>query len=392
MSKKKRVLVVDPYIAPPWGGEGLAACVLDALQDIYDVSIACRQPPAYEALNRFFGTRLKPTNFTHYPLPEKLTRVLHRLPTPSGLLWMSVLERWAQQVARRESFDVCFSTCNECTFPSKGIQYVHFPRTDLDRPAIDYSRIHRIPGLLWIYRRLCYAIGGLTQTRIKRNITLVNSTYIAKRYAAIYGAEPQIVYPPVMGTFTVRSWEEKSNTFICLGRIGREKEVPKIIEILKRVRAQGHRFRLHIVGTWECSGPYSDRLQATLAENRDWIEHRSNLSRKTLIELLESSRYGIHGMVGEHFGMGVAEMQRAGCAVFVPTIGGPAEIVGYEDALVYTSIPDAVQKISHVLSTPAHQLRLYEHALQRRNHFTGQRFRDEIRAVVATFLNTTATG
>jgi glycosyltransferase involved in cell wall biosynthesis len=38
-------------------------------------------------------------------------------------------------------------------------------------------------------------------------------------------------------------------------------------------------------------------------------------------------RYGIHGMLDEHFGMAPAELAAAGCIVFVPNDGGQVEIV-----------------------------------------------------------------
>jgi hypothetical protein len=44
MFERKKVLLAHSYLAPPGGGEGLAAYVLQALQGEYDISIACYRP------------------------------------------------------------------------------------------------------------------------------------------------------------------------------------------------------------------------------------------------------------------------------------------------------------------------------------------------------------
>ena len=51
-------------------------------------------------------------------------------------------------------------------------------------------------------------------------------------------------------------------------------------------------------------------------------------------------RYGIHTMENEHFGIGVAEMVRAGCIPFVHDSGGPVEIVGGRSELRFRDAPE----------------------------------------------------
>jgi len=69
MVKRTKVLVAHPYMAPPGGGEGLVAYVLQALQGEYDISIASYRPPDFDALNRYFGTALQAETFTLYQVP-----------------------------------------------------------------------------------------------------------------------------------------------------------------------------------------------------------------------------------------------------------------------------------------------------------------------------------
>ena len=127
-----------------------------------------------------------------------------------------------------------------------------------------------------------------------------------------------------------------------------------------------------------------------LEQHRDWVRPEQDRTRQEVVRLLEESRYGIHGMVGEHFGMAVAEMQRAGCIVFVPHVGGPVEIVGHEPRVCYSSIKEAVSKIDAVLRNPGIQAELYHHALRQRELFTTERFVREIRESVRQFVHTPA--
>jgi glycosyltransferase involved in cell wall biosynthesis len=378
-------------MAPPGGGAGLSAYVLQALQAEYQVSIACMQPPAYEQLNFYFGTSLQADGFVHYQVPQWLQRLVACLPTPQALLRLNVLERFVKHLAQRHSFDVYFSTDNELSFPERGIQYVHFPRLSLPRPDVDYRWYHRLPGVLTLYRACCSRIGGATIASLRRNLTLVNSGYIASLVRALYGVEPQIVFPPVAGNFAPQPWATRHHRIVCLGRITPEKELPRVIEIVRRVRAQGLELPLLVIGPWDCSAAYVRTLRRLFEMHQDWITPRHNVGRAELVRLLAESRYGIHGMHDEHFGMAVAEMQRAGCLVFVPDYGGPQEIIGHESRLMYASIEEAVARIAAVLRDPALQAVLHQQALQRQGWFTAERFMGEIREVVHRFVYETST-
>ena len=100
---------------------------------------------------------------------------------------------------------------------------------------------------------------------------------------------------------------------------------------------------------------------------------------------MASSRYGIHGMREEHFGMAPAELVRAGALVWLGRGGGQIEIVGSEDALLYDTEEEATGKITAVLSSPAEERRLREHLHERAERFAPARFVREVRDIVATF-------
>jgi len=85
MSEPKKVLLVHPYLAPPGGGEGLAAYVLQA------------------------------DNFTLYQVSPWLTWLLERQPAHLRVLRDCVLEVFVKRLAQRQSFDLYFSAFNELT-------------------------------------------------------------------------------------------------------------------------------------------------------------------------------------------------------------------------------------------------------------------------------------
>jgi glycosyltransferase involved in cell wall biosynthesis len=90
-------------------------------------------------------------------------------------------------------------------------------------------------------------------------------------------------------------------------------------------------------------------------------------------------------MVEEPFGMAVAEMVRGGCIVFVPSQGGPREIVGEDDRLLYDTTEEAVGKIVRVMRSHNQQIALRRFLGSRRDLFAQDLFRRRIQDVVHEF-------
>ena len=61
----KRVLLVQPSMQPPGGGNGVAAWVLQALVPDHRVTVLSWRPVEVEPINRFFGTHLRPERLRH---------------------------------------------------------------------------------------------------------------------------------------------------------------------------------------------------------------------------------------------------------------------------------------------------------------------------------------
>jgi glycosyltransferase involved in cell wall biosynthesis len=101
--------------------------------------------------------------------------------------------------------------------------------------------------------------------------------------------------------------------------------------------------------------------------------------------VLTTTRYGIHGMREEHFGMAPAEMVRAGMIVWVPDGGGQVEIVGDAPSLRFATDDDAVDAILSVIDHPDEEARLREHLAVRGERFSTERFTAAVRDIVTSF-------
>lgn len=377
----KRILIVHPQLDPPGGGNAVGAWAIQALRDSYEISLVSWRPAHIDLVNRYWGTTLREGDFEEYLIDGRIRRLVDSLPTPSGLLRLSLLQRFLFRTLKEQRFDRVLSTANEFDFGGGGIQYIHFPTSYLPRPDCDLRWYHRIPAGLTSYRNLCNRISGASIDGIRRNLSLVNSDWTGRHVTKYFGCPTKTLYPPVAGEFPHVPWRERGDEFVCIGRISPEKELEKTIEIVRRIRAAGHAVRLRIVGNTD-SSRYAKRFLRFATRHREFVSLEYDLSREELVDRVSRSRYGLHGMVGEHFGIGVAELQRAGCIVFVPAEGGPAEVVGHDPRLLYRDADEAVERIVRVLSDPACQRSILAGVAERRDWFSVGRFVSELRRVV----------
>lgn len=380
----KRVLLVQPSLQPPGGGNGLAAWIVQALVPEHRVTVLSWQPVEVDPINRFFGTHLRRSDFDTIVVPRAWRLVPDLLPTPATLVKLSLLMRYTRTVSA--GFEVVFGACNETDFGKRGIQYINYPSYLRPRPAVDLRWYHHARAPLAAYYALADRVAGFSLERMKSNVTLVNSNWAGEHVRRFLGGNLRTLYPPVADPGPGLSWAERSPHFLAVGRISPEKDYERIMRILTRVRADTPDLRLTIVGTWDRHGErYFRSLQAQARALGNWIQFRQDVSRADLRGLMGSHRYGIHGMREEHFGMAPAELARAGVIVWVPRGGGQMEIVGHEPALMYESEADAAQKISAVFADSELQERLRAGLSTQAERFSTDRFVREVREIVSSF-------
>jgi glycosyltransferase involved in cell wall biosynthesis len=380
----KRVLLVQPSLQPPGGGNGVAAWVLQALVATHRVTVLSWTPVEIEPINRFFGTHLRPGDFDTIEVPRAWRLVADRLPTPSTLIKLSLLMRYTRRVS--DPFDVLFGVYNETDYGRRGIQYVHYPTYLRPRPKVDLRWYHPPAAGLNLYYALADRIAGFSLDRMKANLTLVNSDWTGGHVAKFLGIPTRTLYPPVIDPAPGVPWSGRRNGFLAVGRISPEKEYERVMKILARVRERVPDLTLTVIGTRDRHARrYFRTLTSLAASLGSWIDFRDNLTRDEVRALMASHRYGIHGMREEHFGMAPAEMARAGAIVWVPRGGGQMEIVGREPALMYESDEDAVEKISRTMASASEQQRLRDLLAAIGERFSTTAFMAEVRSIVDEF-------
>lgn len=381
---RKRVLIVQPSVQPPGGGNGVAAWMIHALQDDHDVSVFTLDTFDAEAINRFYGTRIDGSRIRAMRGLPRLFPLLSKLKTPLALLKSSLLFRELHRL--RGEWDLMVTANNEADLHRPGIQYVHYPAYMRPRPRIDHRAYH-FDRVMNLYYAACDRLAGVTREGVMRNLSLVNSEWTGRHMSKWYDGQKTVtLYPPVAGDFPAVPWAERVADFVCIGRIAPEKELDRILDILKAVR-QRFPVRLSIIGT---RGPeaYTEHVMGRIAEEREWVTLHENIPRAELARIVASHRFGLHAMAEEHFGMGVAEMVRAGVVTWVRNGGGQVEIVGNDERLIYASNEDAVAKICAALADESQALALRAQVVAQRDRFSEEVFVEHFRSIVAEYFAT----
>lgn len=363
------------------GAEAVALWVLKALSDNYRTLLVTGLPVDLEGVSAHLGVDFSGRLPRTISVLDSDREVWHR----HGLLLHHLVMRYARTKLRGV---LCVSTCNEMSFHNMGVQYIHFPAlrhqqacdlANASELAPQHSRSKAIAYLA--YRTMCGVISGYDENAMKRNVTMVNSDWTGRIVKQLYGIEAQTVYPPVRSDFPVAPWEDREVGFVCVGRVSREKRIERAITIVEGVRARGHSVHLHIIGPIDDLRYYRE-LARLPGAREGWALFEGGVSRQQLGDFVGGHRFGLHAMPAEHFGIAVAEMAKAGCIVFAPRNGGQAEIVDYDERLLYGDETEAVERIDTVLVNEKMQAGLSEKMMACGGRYSPARFVREVREVV----------
>jgi len=381
-----KLLYVAVSLKPPGGGQSVGAWALQALRKDWQITVLCADLPDFASLNRHFGTRLNPGDFTILRAPW-LIRHVHRIDPDRNSFQRAA---WLMRMCRRlsEDFDVILGTDNEMDFGRPGILYVHYPYLIKHEHEVNtvrsLTRMQRIGAFLTGRYRLWVLTSKLTFDGVNSNLMLVNSQWSAGVVSGHYHNRPVVLYPPVPWSRAPLPWNQQSLSFATIGRIEEGKRQIEAIDILQRVRERGHDLTLDIIGDI-FDACYARKLQARARAAGPWVRLHHGVARGELEDIVSGCRYGLHMMPNEHFGIAVAELVRAGCVVFLPNSGGQTEIVANEAALMYSNDNEAVERICRVLGDATEQLRLREYLATRRSLYNEHRYMRELRAIVRNF-------
>lgn len=372
-----KVLLVQRSLSPPGGGNAVAAWMLHALAGVHELGTITSRPWSVTATNAFYGTAIPDRGITQHLIPAPWSW-LSRLPDHrANRLRMCTVLREARRLADR--YDLLITADNYGAFAKPGIQYLHFP-------APLKPTAWRLRHVVNLYFAFCDALIGVPWSDAGRNVTLANSAWTSAGLARQYGIRSRVLHPPVLDPGEGLPWEQRDNTFLCVGRFHGSKRIENVMSIVRRVRAQVlPGARLAIVGS-AVDSEYTARLHRFAARDRDWMEFHEDLPREAVNRMMGASRYGLQAMEDEHFGMATAEMARAGCLVFAHDSGGSPEVLG-DPALLWKTEDDAVRRIGALVRDAVARDAVRWRVRTQARAFTTGRFSDEMRALVAAWAS-----
>ena len=388
---RPHVLVVHSRLEtdPPSGGVGLCCWAIEALLDMgLRVTLLVPQTPDVRKLDSQFGTSLAEREFDIVVTPLGLAGVMRGILPRLGLLEHAAISRHAASLCKKLKADICFGTSNEMTFPVPWATYTHFPALCDERPEIDFRAYHASAIAVRAYRSLCKAILRFEKGDFARGIQMVNSGFIRDLFREVHGVEPRVVAPPAPGDFPRLDWDAKDDAFGMIGRFAPEKALPDAIRIVDLVRRNtGRQLELRLYGAWDCQGVERREIEDCIARHSDFVRVEAGLSRKELLTALGRLRYGLHAMQGEHFGMAVAELLRAGAIPFVPNSGGPKAIVGDREELLWSTVEEAADKIAALISEPKRAAGLHRQLRGEGEEYSEAAFMQNIQGVAQELLD-----
>jgi len=375
----KKIAIVYPELGYA-GTDAVAVNMIEALKDLYDVSLITTSCPNLNALNNFFGTCLdRQVKIKVLPI----TRFLGN-SSRARLLKLHMLMRYCQ-IHKRE-YDLFISGYGEMDFGVPGIQYIHFPDIDCEAKLVIDRKFYKKSFLRKTYQVICRIVSGYSLNRVRKNLTLANSFWTKNIVDGFYGINSKVIYPPVPNDIDKVKWQNKAIGFVFIGRISPDKRPLEIIQALKKVREKRLDVHVHILGNTGLDKKYVNAIEEEARMNPSWVFYEGKVSRNKLISIVASHRYGISGKKFEHFGIAIAEMVRAGNIVFVNDDGGQVEIVGKNEDLIYHSDDDAVMKIVKIIGDEKLQAESLEKLRKTEILYSKDNFISQIRGIVRKFF------
>lgn len=284
----------------------------------------------------------------------------------------------------------------------KLIKYIHFPqsihlflkKTPERVPAkyfedlVGYFKKYR-SSLFWkVYLSFFVMLleKMLSENPVECDLLLTNSTYIGELVKSLYGAHPIILYPPVeVDIFEQHAWRsfhERDNAIVMLGRISPEKNYEEVINAVSLTNSKPV---VRIIGSLNRPGKtYLDRVVRRAREKRVNLELYPNMPRKILAEILGRSKIFVHATRGEHFGIAVVEAMASGLPVIVHRSGGQYyDIIGQDVyGLSYKKEDELAEHIDLIFSNESVWNKYSQSSKKRARDFSKESFEKMLNSLI----------
>jgi glycosyltransferase involved in cell wall biosynthesis len=212
---------------------------------------------------------------------------------------------------------------------------------------------------------------------LMRNSTIVtNSEFSRRAIVEAFGIDQiYVLSPPIdIDTFhnvaLVPAYDENNNSadsdygrkyndyefILVISRIDPSKQIENAIKLAKILKGRNIGKGMIIVGNlYHHHFDYYSYLKQLILDLdlSDYVTFQINASLDKLLCAMRQSKIYFHPMIGEHFGMSIAEGMAAGLIPIVPNIGGQAEFVPQQ--YQYSTLEQAAEIVSSVFNLPSAQ-------------------------------------
>jgi glycosyltransferase involved in cell wall biosynthesis len=204
----------------------------------------------------------------------------------------------------------------------------------------------------------CFRILREAYFDLIRNSTVITNSEFSRN--AIFDAfeidDIHVLSPPVdVSTFrngALRS-KDRKNLILMVCRIDPLKKIENAIKLARILKDSNIGKGMKIVGSISHYNlDYYSGLNKIVEDFdlSDYVTFETNASLDRLLSIMREAKVYFHPMVGEHFGMSVAEAMAAGLVPVVPSVGGPTEFVFKK--YQFNTLEEAVPIISSAFHLP----------------------------------------
>jgi glycosyltransferase involved in cell wall biosynthesis len=215
------------------GAEAVCAWILESLKVDFDVTLVTLSDFSLAQLDEQYGTMLSGcgVKFRRMRVPFMHERIEKSFSMFSFRQFF-LMRYYKKHLAGK--FDLVISAFNEMDFGHKGVQYIYFPMFGQASDKVRSIVGHPDSTVRRIYKRLLRSWAEYSEARMRENITLADSHWVADLIKDIYGVDARVVYPPTAPNFPDIPWGEREDGFVLVSRIVREKNIEAAIRIIQK--------------------------------------------------------------------------------------------------------------------------------------------------------------
>jgi glycosyltransferase involved in cell wall biosynthesis len=358
---------------PCGGGERLTLATMLAMlkMGINSFDLTTFDKPRTSRLNRIFG--------------NELSCVMRKINNIHVISLLDYIEKSYMKVNRdKREYDITINTQGDKVpyfhrsfSKNNSIVYCHFPtaKNYIEMESVSYLqrdlRIEMTPSNLPdgrhnVGKRFNHSIRRLGDRErsifkllkraysclMRKSTVITNSQFSRKAIMDTFKINGvHVLSPPVdVETFSKYALQLgiRRDTILVISRIDPDKQIENALNLAQILKKKTIGKGLKIVGTLiPQNRGYFDKLHKITRDLdlKDYVTFETNVSLEKLLLYMSKAKVYFHPMIGEHFGISVAEAMAAGLAPVVPSTGGPTEFVSKKYQY------DTLEEAAHIISS-----------------------------------------